>query len=241
MSKLIQWCGRLGVIVSIGAHAADAGPTISLPQVEYSADRVMSGEQGGQSMQMNTRVYYAKGKERDETEVHGRSMTTIMRHDKKLAWMVMPDQKMYMEMSYADQAQYCNWPCVNIEKAKMGEGRGYTTLGREVVSGVETTKYRLVCVDKKGENIEGIFWVAADGVVMKMDFTATGQRGKSHIVVELRNLKLARQDPGLFEIPKGYSKMSMQGMPPGGGMPAGIGGGPGGAGMQDLMKGIMGR
>jgi outer membrane lipoprotein-sorting protein len=242
MRKLIQWCGCLGVIVSIGAHAADAGPSTSLPQVEYSADRVISGEQGGQSMQMNARVYYAKGKERDEIEAHGQSMTMIMRHDKKLAWMLMPDQKMYTEMSYADQAQYCNWPCVNIEKAKMGEGKGYTTLGKEVVSGIETTKYKVVCVDKKGETIEGIFWVAANGVVIKMDFTTTGKRGKSHAVIELRNVKIATQDPSLFEIPKDYSKMSMQGMPLGSG-PAGMGGAAGGvgSGMKDIMKGVLGR
>lgn len=243
MRKLIQWCGCLGVIVSIGAHAADAGPSTSLPQVEYSADRVISGEQGGQSMQMNARVYYAKGKERDEIEAHGQSMTMVMRHDKKLAWMLMPDQKMYTEMSYADQAQYCNWPCVNIEKAKMGEGKGYTTLGKEVVSGIETTKYKVVCVDKKGETIEGIFWVAANGVVIKMDFMTTGKRGKSHAVIELRNVKIAGQDPGLFEIPKGYSKLDMSAMPVGGGRPAGVGEAAGGvgSGMKDIMKGVLGR
>ena len=243
MRKLIQWCGSLGLIVAIGAHAAEAGPSTSLPQVEYSAERVISGEQGGKSMQMNTRVYYAKGKERDETEAHGQNMTMIMRHDKKLAWMLMPDRKMYMEASYADQAQYCNWPCVNIEKAKIGEGRGYTTLGKEVVNGIETTKYKIVCIDTKGETIEGVFWVAANGIVIKMDFTTTGKSGQSqHAVIELRNVKIAGQDPGLFEIPKGYSKMSMQGMPLGGG-PAGMGGAAGGvgSGMKDLMKGVLGR
>jgi hypothetical protein len=244
MRKLIQWCGSLGLIVSIGVSAADAGPSTSLPQVEYSADRVISGEQGGKSMQLNTRVYYAKGKERDETEAHGQGMTMIMRHDKKLAWILMPDQKMYMETSYADQAQYCNWPCVNIEKAKMGEGKGYTTLGKEVVNGVETTKYKVVCVDKKGDTIEGTFWVASNGVVIKMDFTTTGKSGKSqHGVIELRNLKIAGQDPGLFEIPKGYRKVDMSSMSLGGGRPAGVGAAAGGVGpgMKDIMKGLIGR
>jgi hypothetical protein len=244
MRKLIQWCGSLGLIVSIGAHAADAGPTTSLPQVEYSANRVISSEQDGHSMQMNARVYYAKGKERDEIEAHGQSMTMIMRHDKKLAWMLMPEQKMYTETSYADQAQYCNWPCVNIEKAKMGEGKGYTTLGKEVVNVVETTKYKVVCVDKKGDTIEGTFWVASNGVVIKMDFTTTGKSDKpQHAVIELRNMNIARQDPGLFEIPKGYSKLDMSTMPVGSGRPAGVGGAGGiggtGAGLTDLMKGLI--
>jgi outer membrane lipoprotein-sorting protein len=249
MRKLIQWCGSLGLIVSVGAHAADAVPSAALPQVEYSADRVISAEQGGKSMQMNARVNYAKGKERNVIEMQGKSMISIMRHDKKLAWMVMPDQKMYMETSYAKQAQYCHWPCVNIEKAKIGEGKGYTTLGQEVVNGVETTKYKITCIDKKGETIEGIFWVAANGVVMKMDFTTTGKGGKSHAVIELRNLKIAEQDPGLFEIPKGYSKLDMSSMPLSGGRPAGVGGGGGmggvggagavGSGLKDLMKGLI--
>src|SRR5690242_8374247 len=89
MRRLIQCCGGLGLIVSIGA-AADAVPSTAPPQAEYSADRVMSAERDGKSMQMNTRVYYARGKERDEIEAQGRNMTMIMRHDKKLAWMLMP-------------------------------------------------------------------------------------------------------------------------------------------------------
>lgn len=244
MRKLIQRCGSLGLIVSIGAYATETGPSTGLPQVEYSAERVISSEQGGKSMQMNARVYYAKGKERDEIEAQGRNMIMIMRHDKKLAWMLVPEQKMYMEMSYADQAQYCNWPCANIEKAKLAEGKGYTTLGQETVNGVETTKYKMVCIDKKNQTIEGQFWVAANGVVIKMDFTATAKDGKpQHAVIELRDMKIAEQSPALFEIPKDYSKMSMQGMPFGG-VPAGMGGSMGGvggavSGMKDLMKGLI--
>lgn len=238
MRKLIQWCGSLGLIVSIGVYAADAGPSTKLPDVEYSADRVIFAEDGGRSMQLNTRVNYASGKERNETELRGQRMIMILRHDKKLAWMLMSDQHKYMEMSYAKQAQYCHWPCVNIEK-----GKGYTTLGTEVVNGIETTKYKIVCIDKEGKTIEGLFWVATNGVVAKMDFTTTSKGSKpQHAVIELHNLKIAKQDSSLFEIPAGYSKMPMSGMPLGGGMPAGIGGAAGGGpGVKDIMKGLIGR
>jgi hypothetical protein len=238
MRNLIQWCGSLGLIMATGVYAADAGPSTKLPDVEYSADRVTLTEDGGRSMQLNMRVNYARGKERNETELHGQRLIMILRHDKKLAWMLISDQHKYMETSYAKQAQYCHWPCVNIEK-----GKGYTTLGTEAVNGIETTKYKIVCIDKEGKTIEGLFWVADNGVVAKMDFTTTSKGSKpQHAVIELRNLKIAKQDSSLFEIPAGYSEMPKSGMPLGGGMPAGIGGAAGGgAGVKDIMKGLIGR
>jgi len=237
MRGIIQWCGGLGLIFSVGAYAADSAPSTKPPEVEYSAERLISAEVDGKNMQMSAQVNYARGKERDEMEVHGQRMTQILRHDKKLAWMLMPEQSAYMEVSYAKQAEYCNWPCMNIEK-----GKGITTLGREVVNGVETTKYKITCIDKNGNTTDGLFWVADNGVAVKMDFDTLVKSGKrQHAIIELRNLKVANQDPSLFEIPTGYRKFDMSGMPLSGGAPAGMGGpgATGGAGAMDLMKRLM--
>jgi len=245
MRKLVQWCGSLGVIVSVGAYATGSAPSTRPPEVEYSAERLISAEDGGRNMQVSAQVNYARGMERDELEMHGQRMTQILRHDKQLAWILMPEQHGYMEVSYAKQAQYCNWPCVNVEKAKLAEGKGYTDLGRETVNGVEATKYKIICVDKNGNTTDGLFWVADNGVVVKMDFDTVVKSGqRHHAIIELRHLKIAKQDPGLFEIPAGYRKFDVSAMPLSGGMPAGMGGpgggsGVGGAGAMDIMNRLM--
>jgi len=133
---------------------------------------------------------------------------------------------------------------VNIEKAKLAEGKGYADLGRETVNDVEVTKYKIICVDKNGNTTEGLFWVADNGVVVKMDFDTVANSGKrQHAVIELRHLKVAKQDPGLFEIPTGYRKFDTSAMPLSGGVPAGMdgpgSGSVGGADALDLMKRLM--
>lgn len=43
------------------------------------------------------------GKERREMDQRGKNMITIMRQDKKMTWMLMPEQRMYMEMPMDNQ------------------------------------------------------------------------------------------------------------------------------------------
>jgi hypothetical protein len=44
---------------------------------------------------------------------------------------------------------------------------------------------------------------------MKMDATARVDGNQVRILTELKNLKITRQDPGLFEVPADYQKMNM--------------------------------
>jgi hypothetical protein len=54
MRKLVQWCGSLGLIVSFGVYAAGSVPSTKPPEVEYSAERLISAEDGDRTMQMST-------------------------------------------------------------------------------------------------------------------------------------------------------------------------------------------
>jgi hypothetical protein len=135
----------------------------------------------------------------------GDKMIMIMRHDKKVAWTLMPSEKMYMEMSIAeagaqnksDTSQY------QIEQ---------TVVGPETVNGVNTTKSKIIMTGPKGEKMGGFMWTTKENIVVKMDAIAIDKKEKLRFKTELTNLKIGKQDPALFEIPSGYTKMSM-GMP----------------------------
>lgn len=45
--------------------------------------------------------------------------------------------------------------------------------------------------------------------MVKMDAIAVEKGSKHRMKSELKDLKIGRQDPELFELPEGYSKMSM--------------------------------
>lgn len=180
-------------------------------QVEYSADETMETAEfstGGP-------VYVAAGKERRETVMEGMRQITIMRHDKKLLWTLMPQEQMYMEVKLDTKGA----------SAAPGDLSDFTieqtTVGEEEVNGIMTTKSKIMMTGKKGEKMGGFWWVSRDGVMVKMDVIGTDSGSKMRMKKELRNLKVGRQDPDLFEIPQGYQKMSMMNMLMGGGQAQG--------------------
>lgn len=161
-------------------------------KAEYSADRIMETGQ----MTMESKIYHTPDKDRTESS----GSIVIMRRDKGVLWILMPSRKMYMERSFSD--------------AK-GQGQGaaeYTiderkVIGKEVVNGVETTKMKIAMTMSDGSKFGGVMWTTKEGITVKMDTFSKVDGKKMRMKMELRNLKIGKQDTALFEIPPGYNKM----------------------------------
>jgi len=193
-----------------GLVTAAAAAAMQPPKVEYSADSNMETADFTQS----GKVHYAPGKERREYVESGEKMIMIIRHDKKRIWMLMPEEKMYMDMQ--------------MSGGRKGDLSGYqidqTRVGEETVNDVRTTKYKIIMTGPKGEKFGGFFWTTREDIVMKMDAISADKGSKDRIKMELKNLKIGAQDPSLFEVPAGYSS-GMPGMGGLGGMMGGMRGG----------------
>lgn len=182
-----------------GAHA----DTLPVPKVDYSADRIMDM----QGMQFNAKVYASQGRERNEMDMHGMKMITIVRPDKKLVWTLMPMQKMYQEISM-DQAQ-------PSQTGGVPEDVKVSKVGKATVEGSQTTQYKMVLKDNSAE---GLVWVTDEGIPVKMEMQGKDSEQPFRMTMSLKNIKLGKQDAALFEIPAGYTKMPAfggmeQGMP----------------------------
>jgi hypothetical protein len=200
--------GALALAIALPAAAAPPEP-----KVEYAADTSAETAEGVSK----GRVFHASGKERREMNAGGERMATIIRQDKKVIWMLMPEQKAYMEMPLGqspDQTDVSGW---KVEQ---------TVIGPEELDGVKTTKSKVLSKGPRGDKMGGFWWTTADGVVVKMDMLAIEKGSKLRLKMELKNLKVGKQDPALFEIPAGYAPMQMPGM---GGLP-GMGAMPGASG-----------
>ena len=189
--------------MSIGFSGAvlAAGSATDGPKVAYTAVSSMETEAGA----MNGRVYSAPGKERREMEQRGKKMITITRQDKKVTWMLMPEQKMYMEMPM-EGGRPSNPESISSYKIDA------TEVGPETVNGIKATKSKVVMTDSKGNKMGGFMWRTSDGIAVKTDILAIGSGNKMRMKSELTNLKVGHQDPALFEIPAGYAPMSMGAM-----------------------------
>jgi predicted secreted protein len=178
------------------------------PKPEYSADSIMEAER----MTMKAKVYHAPGKERREQAMGDLKQIFITRKDKNIAWIVMPEQKMYMEMPFAQAPKNE----MDLSSYKVEQ----TPVGEETIEGIKTIKSKVVMIGPDGANFDGFLWVTPDGITMKVDAVARGKGEKTRMKMTLKNLKIGKQDPALFEIPVGYQKMSMGnpfgGRPPGG-------------------------
>lgn len=181
------------------APAAFAG-TMPQASVDYSADSIMEA----QGMAINSRIYHSRNKDRMEMNTSGMNSIVINRMDKKLTWMLMPEQKMYTEMDIKEGKKNSK----DISDCQVD----FKSQGSETVNGFKTTKNKVTMVCPDNLTYTGHMWVTKESILMKMDAVATTDNGEVAFKMELKNLKIARQNPKLFEIPAGYEKMSLGGL-----------------------------
>ncbi len=133
----------------------------------------------------------------DKLRTESAESIAIIRPDKKVMWMFMPRQKMYMEMPL-DPSK------VPPTSEKYPGEIERTLIGKEDVDGRMTDKYRIVytAADIKTAVFQ---WFAPDiGIPVK----AAAEDGSW--TMEYKNIKTGSQPDSLFEIPADYSKMSME-------------------------------
>lgn len=183
---------------------------LPVPTVEYAADRVLETEAGT----FDGRVYAARGKERTEMAVGGMRSVLILRHAERKGWMLMPAQRMYQELDFARAREQSGRPADDVK---------ISAVGSDTVDGRSATKYRLVLKDGSAG---GYVWILPEGIVVKMDMIQKSGRKNERMTMTLRNLSIGAQDPALFEVPAGWSKMPAFGgmFGAGGGAPNPFGG-----------------
>ena len=63
-----------------------------------------------------------------------------------------------------------------------------------------------------GKKFGGFSWRTKEGINVKQDLLYKEGNDKKRMMTELSNLRIGRQDPKLFEIPDGFTKLDMGGM-----------------------------
>ena len=205
---LMRFPRPLAVLAAVGIALA-AG---SVAAQQFSAEMVNTGT-GGQSHV--TKIYVSDGKIRIESAQ--RQGFLIADSKAKTSYVVMPQQKMYMDMPNvggsmmqvfmpADPNDACKeWQ--HLAMATNGDhGAGPLTschrVGTEMIGGRSAIKYE--GVTRKGEHAYA--WVDP-----KLDFILKAESASGH-GTELRNIQEGAQPASLFAIPADFHKMDMKGM-----------------------------
>jgi len=179
-------CGLL--LVSRAAGAQAIFKPFSADQVRTTRKKTTTGK-----------VYAIENAMRSEAEDKGKKSISIIRFDRKVMWVLMPDQKMYLEMPWGDPAE---WAATTKGAQVLRE-----SLGAEQVGAFHCDKTRVTAT------YQGMTSVYTEWVARELDgFVVKRQDEKGSWSTEYKNVQLGAPDPSLFEIPAGYQKMSMGGM-----------------------------
>jgi len=128
--------------------------------------------------------------------------TVIIHEYERARWLqFLPGGKQYIELSTRGQAKAPYLP----PRLKRRDLR-VQTVGIETVAGEKTRKLRLTI--PKGELM---LWQTLDGIVIKMEGTATVHRRKQTVTMVMTKLKRGPQDAALFVPPPGSEPL---GAPP---------------------------
>jgi outer membrane lipoprotein-sorting protein len=158
---------------------------------EFSADMVFQPK-GEESMVV--KVYVKGDKMRQEATEEGEKQIVIIRGDKKISWMIDPEEKKYIEMPYEEEGNlFEEWSQEKQKNAKF--------LADENAAGLPSKKYE---VTEDGQKIT--VWISK-----KYSFPVKVEDPEA--VVEYKNINDGSVDDTLFELPAGYEKIVVPAMP----------------------------
>ncbi|MEM9444845.1 MAG: DUF4412 domain-containing protein [Verrucomicrobiota bacterium] len=168
------------------------GPPIDLSN-GYTAETTTTT----QGMEVKSKIYFASNKMRTESNIMGQSIITIVRQDKKVIWNLMEQMKTYMEMPLTEMtSQPLAYQPASDAK--------WENLGEESIDNQAAVKWS-VTFDVDGKKQLAYYWLRQeDDVLIRSEVQG--------VVTTWKNVKLGQPDAKLFELPTGYTKISVPGM-----------------------------
>jgi hypothetical protein len=182
--------------------------SLALAQVpdipQFSADMKMSGHEGHSAA---GKIYWGGSRMRIDMNTEGHDVSMIHDITKKISYMIIPQQRMYMELSANNPMVGRTSDLKPYDPANPCAGEeGYTCkkVGTETVNGRSCDKWEFT-----GPNGNRTVWIDQK---IHFPIRTVSSDGSSFDVM---NLKEGSQPASLFEVPAGFNKMNMGGMPGG--------------------------
>lgn len=198
---------RLFAILAVVAaglwSAAPAGAVNILDlKTEYSAASTIQTPKGPQY----GRVWRTPTAVRHEMNGDSQPHTVIARLDRKVAWLLIPEQKLAVELGLENFGL--------PTELLTGAGVAQTPEGQETIAGQRTTKVRVERAPNPNGNgsFVGHVWTTAQGIIMKIVGSGANQGRSGNVNISFSDVKIGQQDPSLFELPAGYRRLALMGV-----------------------------
>lgn len=196
-----RWLLFLLVFLVVLARLAPAGAAGLLDaRVAFSAERTVTVN----GRAYTGRLYHTAGHERHEQDLFGLQEVFILNATAEQGWLLVPSLKTYLE-----------FPFPPAMAALADRNLAKTPAGEEVINGVPTTKYRTSWTAPDGTSAKGFLWLSTHGILMKLDGTVTRPGGRTLAIgMVLSAVKEGPQNPQLFVLPPGLTKLPVEALAP---------------------------
>jgi len=151
----------LGLVAAASAGAVLAG-------AEFSAESVQQGPQGQMS---SGKMFVGDGRVRSEMSHQGQQMIRISDEKRGVEWILLPDQKKYMERKLADRGSQSPAASSSSADDPCGgmPGLTCTKLGEEDVGGRAAVKWEMTA-SHQGQSMKSTQWIdKARGVPLRQE------------------------------------------------------------------------
>ena len=175
--------------------------TLALAE-DFSADMINTGQGGA----FKGKIFVSG----DKTRMEIPDGITITRMDKQVIWILMPNEKMYMEQAFDPMKAMATSAEVSGEIER-------NLIGKEMIDGKMADKYEIV-YEYAGRRGNMFQWFAS-GLKIPVKIAA----GDNSWIMEYKNIKMGKQPDALFEVPADYQKFSYDDIPSMGDMLKGLG------------------
>ncbi len=180
-----------GLLFCLAMAAVVFGCAAVASAEDFSADMVSTGKGGS----FKGKIYVSQNK----TRMEAAESITISRMDKKVVWILMPKEKMYMEQAFDPSKQMPTSEKVDNEIERK-------LIGQEKIDGKAADKYLVTY--KQGGRKESMYqWMAVD-LKMPVKMAAVDNSW----TMEYKNIKKGKPADSLFEVPAGYEKFAVPSM-----------------------------
>jgi hypothetical protein len=172
-------------VIAASAVLFSFSSTVPAFSQEFSSNVITKTKEGI----MNGKVFVSKDKIRMEME----TAISIARTDKKIVWMLLPQEKIYMEMPMGAENT------VTLMNKVPGE-ISRKLLGTETIDGRVTEKYEVQYQDKDKKQTIHI-WLSKD-----LQFPLKSSNVDGSWSVQYVDVKEGPQPAAMFELPADYKK-----------------------------------
>ncbi|MBI5189279.1 MAG: hypothetical protein HZA22_01195 [Nitrospirae bacterium] len=186
----------LVVLVALAVVIVVSGCKGNAPEpsrdVQFKARLVMGSPEGADESVVNFT------RDRQRVVVGAGGTVVIVRMDKEVSWVLMPTRSLYLErlLEPGNKNPLIYQPD-QIDK--------YERLGDENLDGHPVIKERFVMTNAGSEPMEIYRWFATD-----IGWPVKAEAVDGSWTLEFKDLVAGPQDPALFEVPQGYSKIQGQ-------------------------------